>query len=239
MIRQDERATPAAAREEAEGDATAPPASRAHRIATFGVGAVGVAYPLLILLSLRWLEPRHTALLVLVVALGRFALAGPGLAARGVDAWRTFGWPALGVGAVVATTAIWNDPLGLLLAPVLINLALLASFGLSLRSDRPLVERFARLQVPDLPDDERAYCRSVTIVWCLFFVANGGICLALALRGDLTAWTLYTGFVSYLLIGLLFAVEYVYRHARFRRYRGAPGDALLKRVFPPRAAPPS
>jgi hypothetical protein len=56
----------------------------------------------------------------------------------------------------------------------------------------------------------------------------------LALSGDLAIWTLYTGIVSYLLLGTLFACEYVYRHWRFRRYVGAPTDVVLKWFFPPR-----
>lgn len=98
-----------------------------------------------------------------------------------------------------------------------------------------MVERFARLQVPDLPEAEVAYTRSVTRVWCVFFVINGSIALVLALMDDIEAWALFTGLISYLLIGALFAVEYVYRHWKFRRYRGGFADPLLKRVFPPRA----
>ena len=59
-----------------------------------------------------------------------------------------------------------------------------------------------------------------------------------SLAASLEVWTLYTGLVSYLLIGTLFAIEFVYRHWRFRRYLGAPTDALLRRIFPPRPLVP-
>lgn len=197
---------------------------------------MGIGYPVLILAALSWLEPRQTAAVVLVLTGLRLALARPGV---GWAALRAVWLPAAGVAAVVLYTAVRNDPVGLLMAPVLVNAALLATFGVSLWSDRPMVERFARLQVEDLPRDEIGYCRSVTKVWCGFFVVNGGVSLALALSRDTRLWALYTGFVSYLLIGLLFTVEYVYRHKRFRRYRGGLADPLLMRLFPPTAAQPS
>lgn len=213
--------------------------------------ALGIGYPVLVLAALSWLEPRQTALIVLGLAAARLllfkrdldasALSGasaPSILSRTLNTARVFALPIVGMGAVLLFTVFRNDPVGLLLAPVLMNLVLLSSFGLSLWSDRPMVERFARLQVPDLPPDEVRYCRTVTKVWCGFFVVNGSICLILALRRDSAMWALYTGFISYLLIGSLFGIEYVYRHWRFRRYRGGFADRLLSSFFPPSLEPP-
>jgi len=202
--------------------------------------ALGIGYPVLILAALSWLEPRQTALIVLGLAAARLLLferglgaSAPSILSRMRTAARDFALPIVGMAAVLLFTVFRNDPVGLLLAPVLMNLVLLSSFGSSLWSDRPMVERFARLQIPDLPPDEVRYCRSVTKVWCGFFVVNGSICLILALLRDSAMWALYTGFLSYLLIGSLFGLEYVYRHWRFRRYRGGFADRLLSSVFPP------
>ena len=107
-------------------------------------------------------------------------------------------------------------------------------FGGSLWTDRPMVERFARLHVDDLSDAELRYCRSVTKVWCGFFVVNGSIALYLALAGDVESWAVFTGFVSYVLIGMLLGAEYIYRHWRFRRFVGGFADPVLKWFFPPR-----
>lgn len=192
-----------------------------------------IAYPIAIVWALTRFEPRVVAGVVLAL-----------LALRGGVAWlrrsgagkRAVPWslaiPVGAVGGVSAVAAIANDPFGLLLAPVFVNAALLASFLLSLRRE-PIVETLARLQVDRLAPAEIAYCRRVTLVWSGFFVLNGGIAFVLAWTRSLDAWALYTGFLSYCLMGLLFAGEYVYRHARFRRYVGAPGDRLLARLFPP------
>jgi uncharacterized membrane protein len=201
-------------------------------IASLLQGLLGIAYPILIFGALAWLEPREVALVILALAGIRLLTARFGAAVAFVrEVWI----PAAAVAVVALGSAIWNDPTGLLIAPVLINVALLLTFGASLWGDRPIVERFARLQIDDLSDAEIRYCRIVTRVWCVFFVVNGSITLLLALGSDVKTWALYTGFISYVLIGILFAAEYVYRHWRFRRYLGGFADPLLKWCFPPRS----
>lgn len=191
---------------------------------------LGIAYPILIFLSLTWLEPREVAFVVLGLAAFRLLSLRRGAAvAFAKEVWI----PVALVGVVALGTAIWNDPMGLLITPTLINAALLATFGTSLWAERPIVERFARLQAKDLSDAEVRYCRRVTKVWCGFFVANGSIALYLALARDVETWALFTGLISYLLIGMLFGGEYIYRHWRFRRFVGGFADPLLKWFFPP------
>ncbi len=106
--------------------------------------------------------------------------------------------------------------------PCIVSAGLLWTFGRTLVRPPPLVERFARLQKPALSAEEIVYCRHVTQVWCLFFIFNGSAALALTLYGSIKWWAFYNGFISYLLVGALFAAEYLYRHWRFR-----PDDAWL------------
>lgn len=189
-----------------------------------------IAYPFIIYLALGRLSPREIGLGLAVLLALRVGLLSPH---KLMAATKAFWLPVVAVAAVVGVTVAWNHPLGLLLTPVGVNLALLATFGHSLRSERPMVERFARLQVDTLSADERAYCRTVTLVWCGFFLVNGTIALWLAVRGPLAAWALYTGLIGYLAMGVLFTAEYLYRHWRFRRYVGAFTDPVLRRIFPP------
>ncbi|MNJ71634.1 hypothetical protein D3C77_682010 [compost metagenome] len=74
-----------------------------------------------------------------------------------------------------------------------------------------LVERLARLTDPDLPPAGVRYTRTVTRVWCGFFVLNGTLAAATIWHGDLALWSLYNGLVSYLLMGLLMGAEYLVR----------------------------
>ncbi|MCP4004215.1 MAG: hypothetical protein GY725_08475 [bacterium] len=189
---------------------------------------VGVAYPALIYLGLRVLEPRQVALSVLGLLALRLAIAAPH---RLIPYTKVFWLPVLAVGLMVMATAATNHPLSLLLGPSLINLALFAVFASSLVGAESTIERLARIQVPDLSREELAYCRRVNVIWSAFFVINGTIAFGLALAATLEAWALYTGGIAYVLMGVLFAAEFTYRHWRFRRYLGAPTDWVFRMLF--------
>lgn len=193
---------------------TAPPSPPSARARRFRLGsalgiALGVAYPVLVYLGLTHLRARAVALTMLVAALG-------------VAAWRVRRQQVrsllvvpIAMCALLAAGAVLDDARLVLAMPVLVNAVLLAAFGASLRAPVPMVERFARLQKPELSAAEVRYCRSVTIVWCVFFVANGAVAGALALRAPLSWWTLWTGALSYVAMGTLFAAEWLVRRARF------------------------
>lgn len=105
--------------------------------------------------------------------------------------------------------------LGMRAYPVAINAVMFCLFFGSLRG-QPFIERLARLQEPDLPPAGVRYTRQVTRAWCVFFIVNGAIAAWTALFSDLATWTLYNGLISYLLMGLMFAGEWLIR----RRVRG-------------------
>ena len=117
----------------------------------------------------------------------------------------------------------------LLLLPVAVSAIGLFVFGSSLWQI-PLVEQFARRKKADLSRQEVRYCRTVTLVWCGFFIANAGLSLLLALRGPLWLWSLYTGLLAYLVIAALFVGEWIVRRIRFGARALTPLDELLRRV---------
>ncbi|MCU1740196.1 MULTISPECIES: hypothetical protein [Pseudomonas] len=125
-------------------------------------------------------------------------------------------WMALSAIAFCGLLALLNSPLLLRWYPVLISAFMLGLFGLSLKFGPPMVERLARLREPQLPDVAINYTRQVTRVWSLFFLCNGLIAAALTLWAPLSWWMLYTGLISYGLMGLLFAIEWLVR----QRVRG-------------------
>jgi len=177
--------------------------------------AVGVAltllYPLAIWLGHGALEPRWLAGLLLLTVATRLPALRIGNAAR---------WTVAAALALVALAVAANAALPLKLYPVLVNGALLAAFGASLVSGPSMVERLARLREPDLPPQAVGYTRRVTQAWCVFFVVNGAIALATALFAPEAVWSLYTGVVSYVLMGLMFGGEYLLR-MRFKRLHHA------------------
>ena len=199
---------------------------------------LAVAYPLAIWWALTHRSPRTVGLIALGIAV-------PLIAFRAIRADRAHLGPVLrlplSVLALLLVGTLLDDPRFFLAMPVLISLALLVQFAASLRGQMPMIERFARMQEPDLgegPQGEakRRHCRQVTVAWCVFFVLNGAIAAALALAGSTRIWAIYTGGIAYALMGCMFAGEYVLRKARFREYGRGPHDRLLRHLLPPPVA---
>lgn len=182
----------------------APPRRRVWPAALLAVATL--AYPFLVYFALGRFEPRWLALLL-------FALAVLRAWATREPMWLVAAAGA-GVLALVAMSA--NALLPLKLYPVLVNAMLLAVFLASLRHPPSAIERLARLREPELPPHAVRYTRRVTQVWAVFFSVNGAIALATALWASDAAWALYNGLIAYLLIGLLFGVEWLVRQ-RVRR----------------------
>jgi uncharacterized membrane protein len=193
---------------------------------------LALAYPALIYLALGFASPRRVALCALALLAARLAFVAPERLAAYARVARL---PAAAFAGGTLASALWNDAASLLLVPALVSFGLLLSFALSFLQHETVVETFARNQIGALDPEERTYCRRVTAAWCFFFLANGVVVAQLALTEAKEAWALYTGCLSYVLMGLLFAFEFVYRQWRFRRYLGAPTDVLFRRIFPPSA----
>ncbi|MCW5320993.1 hypothetical protein D5039_07400 [Verminephrobacter aporrectodeae subsp. tuberculatae] len=172
---------------------------------------VTLAYPLIVYFSLDRFEPRWLALLLFGLALLRLA------ASRTALAWGCAG------GAFLFALFSWfgNAWMPLKLYPVGVNAILLVIFAASLVYPPSAIERLARLREPDLPPAAVAYTRRVTQLWCVFFVLNGAVACVTALWASNAVWTLYNGFISYCLIGVLMAAEWLVR----RRVRARNGLA--------------
>jgi uncharacterized membrane protein len=94
---------------------------------------------------------------------------------------------------------------------------MLLLFGLSLVYPPSMAERFARVSEPELAPYGVRYTRHVTQVWCVFFVGNGAVATYTALYASREIWAWYNGLIAYLLMGILFAGEWLFRrcfHAR-------------------------
>jgi len=177
------------------------------RLPALALLLVGLAYPFAVYYGSGHLSPRFFAWL-----LGGLWLAR--LLAQGTHGNR---WIALAALVFCVLLGVLNNPMLLHWYPVLISVALLLIFGLSLRYGMPIIERIARLQEPDLPSHAVRYTRQVTQVWTLFFLFNGSIAAALTLWAPRTWWLLYTGLIAYLLMGVLFTVEFIVRQ-RVRKH---------------------
>jgi uncharacterized membrane protein len=168
-------------------------------------------YPLTIWLGEGQIEPRLLAGVLLLAGLSRLSSGRFSLATR---------WWVSGT-MLLVLLAVWGNVIfPLKLYPVIVNATLLGVFFYSLIVPPTAIERIARKRDPNLPAHAIGYTRRVTQVWCLFFAVNGAIALYLALYASSVLWSLYTGFLAYILIGLLFAGEYCVRRRFIGRQRG-------------------
>lgn len=152
-------------------------------------------------------EPRWLAGLLLLAAATRL----PTLKLSKIARWSVFG------AIVLAAVAVWaNMLLPLKLYPVLVSCVMFAVFAYSLRFPPTAIERLALLRQPNLHPLVVLYTRRVTQIWCAFFVINGMIALGTALWATEAMWSLYTGVISYIVMGILFGGELLYR-PRFKR----------------------
>ena len=162
----------------------------------------GLLYPFAVYYGMEHLSPRLFAAL-----LGGLWLARA-LSQQGKPGSR---WMAGAALAFFALLGLAGEPALLRWYPVLLNLMLLVLFGLSLKFGPPVVERLARLREPELPEHAVRYTRKVTLVWAGFFLANALLISALTLWAPPAWWVLYTGLIAYVLMGLLFAAEWLIR----------------------------
>ena len=166
-------------------------------------------YPVAVYFGLQSFEPRLIALVLLALFCLRLLVSF--LGARNKQPQPMQQLPLI-VGTVfIAGIVVSNSQISLLFYPVLMNALLLVVFGLTLIKPPSMIERLARLTEPDLPEQAIGYTRNVTRVWCTFFLLNGLTALYTALCTTMEIWSLYNGFISYVLMGLLFAIEFLVR----------------------------
>ncbi len=96
--------------------------------------------------------------------------------------------------------------------PILINCSFFILFFKSLFADKTIIQYYAEKTNKNLTNFEIKYIRNVTKAWCIFFILNTSISLFTWLFTNLKVWTIYNGFISYLLIGGGFMFEFAYRY---------------------------
>jgi len=190
-------------------------------VAQKATGALGMAlmlcYPVVVYFGLGSLSPRWLGLGLLAVLLLRHGasavrfLQGTDPAERAL----MFSVVALAIAIVVA-----DSELLLRLYPALLSGGMLLLFARTLRHPPSMIERFARLREPELSPNGVRYTYRVTQVWCLFLASNAAIALSTAFLSR-EVWILWNGLISYLLMGCLFAGEWLLRQRLLQRMEHA------------------
>lgn len=170
-----------------------------------------LAYPVLVHLSILLDQP-ILAGFALLALFASFIFKS--LAAR-----RPWAWASLALAATASAVLVRQDAAlyVLYLPPIVLPLALLAWWAPTLRPGRtPFVTHIATSIRGPLPPYYAAYTRGVTWLWVCTFAGLALAAIGFALWAGPEAWSLLTNFLNPLLLGLVFAGEYVYRRLRFR-----------------------
>ncbi|GAB2179342.1 COG4648 family protein [Dongia sp. agr-C8] len=178
--------------------------SKARILAIGPAAAAGIAYPF----AVYFYRDRLPASAFVTAALLLLGLQIMVLRPSVARLWRV---PLLISAALTVAIALLDQNVAREAYPVVCSLAAASVFGWTLVSPPSLIERFARLTRPHLPETAIRYCRNVTVIWAVWLAANAAIATALVARGDLMGWAIWTGLLSYLISGLLFAGEFGYR----------------------------
>ena len=206
-----------------------PAALGRQRISAALQGIFFLGYPLIVYFAYTRLETRALAFLLFALYGISVAIRFRGSAAEIMLLLRQH----IGLAILIVIALATGNSTVLLFMPVIVSGYLLWTFSASLRDGMPMIERFARIVEEDLPDFTIPYCRKVTIVWCVFLAANSLCVLVLALTASIEWWALYSGLISYLLIGAIFIGEFVVHKIWFRYFGSGLLDRALSRLFPP------
>lgn len=189
---------------------------------------LSVLYPVIVFVFLYFLKTpvRFLSIFIIIVAFGIFL----SLTARKKDGQKTVLDARQIITPILLLTAgllclLTNKILFLKLYSVFLSGIFLFLFGSTLFFEPTIIFRFATLGDKSIigssyEDDVKKYCRTVTVIWCIFFVINGSLSTITAFSRDIfhitqeeadKVWTIYNGAISYVLMGLLFAVEFLVR----------------------------
>lgn len=171
---------------------------------------LSIAYPFIIYFGHDYLSPLGLAAILLLMLCLRVRVIG--WQHPSAKLWFLAG------GIIFLLTAVSEDISALLWYPAAINVFLLAVFSYSLINPPSIIENFARLREPDLPESAVHYTRRVTQIWCGFFIINGLLAGWTAQFSSPKIWALYNGFIAHLLIGVVFLGEWIVRYFYRRKH---------------------
>ena len=120
--------------------------------------------------------------------------------------------------ALLGATVLSHQQLLAALPSIALNLMLASVFAATLRrGDAPLIVRIAELDSVAVTPQFRRYLHGLTYAWAIFFAAMAGLSLLLMLYAPFEWWSLFVNVLSWPLIGVMFAAEWLVRRIGFRK----------------------
>ena len=155
-----------------------------------------------------WIEPAWSMLVLMVVDACVVAL---------IVRSRTALVVGLLLAALLGAAVLSHQQVLAALPSIALNLMLASVFAVTLRTgETPLIVRVAELDQGALSPQFARYLRALTQAWALFFTAMAVLSLLLMLYAPFECWSLFVNVLTWPMIGLMFAVEWVVRRVGFR-----------------------
>ena len=166
---------------------------------------IGISYPFIVYFGLWVSPPKFIAFCLIALLLFRL-IWGKIVKKNNVELF-------VFAGAVVLILALLpvNEMLAIKIYPLTISFGLAVVFSYSIFRPPTIIERIARRMAPNLNERGVRYTRQVTKAWVVFFIVNGFISAWTALFENIDVWLLYNGFISYIIMGLFFSLEFLIR----------------------------
>jgi len=166
-----------------------------------------ITYPVIVYFGLQYLEPGIVAAVFALIFIFRYVNQRKDKTASKIPHLHIL---LIAVLSLLTYSSLANSALALKFYPVVVSLSFLAIFTYSLFKPPSVVEMIARLH-EDLDEEAIVYTRKVTQVWCVFFIINALIATWTIFHENEQVWLAYNGFISYVLMALLMAGEFVVR----------------------------
>jgi uncharacterized membrane protein len=172
-----------------------------------------IAYPICVHYAVVTMNPEAQLLALVLLAAG---VSLPGIKKHSVFSWLVL----LSVMLLsVLISYLQLTMYVLYIPPIIIPLLLFSVFFRSLQpNETPMTTRIGETIHGSFSPDMRNYSRQVTVLWCVFFILLTLWSAMLPIYASDEIWSLFTSFINYLLVALLFVAEYFYRKWRFRTF---------------------
>ncbi len=124
--------------------------------------------------------------------------------------------PFIGMFAVIGLFH-FTDFMLLKYYPPVMNFCLFFIFFSSLFQEKTIIQKIALASDPDSNEAVMEYTRNLTYIWAVFTFLNFVVSAATVFMSE-KIWALYNGFVSYILVGTIFIIEYIIRINFMRKH---------------------
>jgi len=169
---------------------------------------LGVLYPVFIYFGLQFLSLNWLGLCLVSFLIARFLLFP--YTSKIIPNVVSLGLVFCGIAPVAISVISGNETI-ILYYPILISFVWLGVFLWGLIRPPNIIEQIVTISHESLSKEGKQYTEKVAVAWIVFFIINIAITFLCIKTDNYELWTLYCGFISYLLMGCIFVGERLYR----------------------------